>query len=495
MRNISFNVNDRTDLLPGFVQHSVGAGRANELLRKAALSQLDYVHKYCGFRYVRFHGLLSDDMGVYFEDSSGDPVLNFQYIDMVYDEIIKIGMKPFVELSFMPDALASGSKTVFWWKGNVTPPKDYSKWHFLIKELTGHWIRRYGPDEVRTWYFEVWNEPNHPAFFSSDINEYFRLYAETAKAVKSVDSALRVGGPATAGNAWVKELISFCIDNSVPLDFISTHHYSTVATFDEYGTKQIFLSKTPDSIAQAVRRVKNQILESPMPDLPLFYTEWSTSPSSRDPVHDSYIEAPFILYNLKRIGNCADSMSYWTFTDIFEEGGIARKPFHGGFGLLNMQSIKKSAFYAYRYFAELGKQQLECDDSDSFVCIKPNGDVQVLLWNYKLPEQNKPNSEYFSADLPPEKSDPVRISVNGLPQGDYTVKCYRTGYGICDPYTEYIKKGMNDCTDYQCVDSLKTDSDMPLFSEFSTKVEVDGLLTINTDTNMYDCILYKIIKN
>ena len=160
-----------------------------------------------------------------------------------------------------------------------------------------------------------------------------------------------------------------------------------------------------------------------------------------------------------------------------------------------MQSIKKSAYYAYRYFAELGKQQLACDDSDSFVCVKPNGDVQVLLWNYTLPEQDKPNSEFFSADLPAEKADKVNVTLSGLTAGNYAVKCYRTGYGICDPYTEYIKKGMADSTDYQCVDELKENSDMPLFSENKYEVGSDGILSFDVDTNMYDCILFTISKN
>jgi len=118
------------------------------------------------------HGLLTDDMAVYKEDREGNPVYNYQYVDVLYDYILEIGMKPFVELGFMPGYLASGEQTIFWWKGNVTPPNNYRKWENLVRNLVQHWTDRYGEDEVRTWYFEVWNEPNlTPGFFTGTQEE------------------------------------------------------------------------------------------------------------------------------------------------------------------------------------------------------------------------------------------------------------------------------------------------------------------------------------
>ncbi len=155
----------------------IGAGRANEGLRADWQQQLAYVKKECGFKYIRMHGLLTDDMGVYKEDKNGNPEYNYMYVDVLFDYLQSIGMKPFVELGFMPSALASGDKTIFWWKGNVTPPKDYDKWGALIRNLTQHFTERYGADEVKTWYFEVWNEPNlSPGFWTGTQEEYFKLY-------------------------------------------------------------------------------------------------------------------------------------------------------------------------------------------------------------------------------------------------------------------------------------------------------------------------------
>jgi xylan 1,4-beta-xylosidase len=198
-RTIDVSFNKKQGSLKTAFNECVGAGRANEGLRADWQQQLKLVKEELGFRYIRMHGLLHDDMGVYFEDKSGNPIYNWQYIDALYDFLLSIKVKPFVELSFMPQALASGEKTVFWWKANVTPPKSYEKWAGLIEALTNHFTERYGKEEVKTWYFEVWNEPNHPAFWSSDMNEYFKLYDYTAKAVKRVCSEYRIGGPATAG--------------------------------------------------------------------------------------------------------------------------------------------------------------------------------------------------------------------------------------------------------------------------------------------------------
>src|SRR5919199_712506 len=169
-------------------------------------------------------------------------------------------MKPFVEFGFMPQALASGDKTVFWWKGNITPPKDYGKWEGLVRALVEHWTARYGADEVREWYFEVWNEPNLDAFWSGSQAEYFKLYETTARAVKSVSPEYRVGGPATAGRAWIAETINFAAQRGVPLDFITTHDYGVEGRgFDEGGVQQLYLDARPDAIIGGVREVRSEI--------------------------------------------------------------------------------------------------------------------------------------------------------------------------------------------------------------------------------------------
>ena len=424
-----------------FFREVVGAGRAAEGLRADWQRDLAIAHRECGFKYVRFHGLLQDEMGVYSEDRQGQPVYNFQYIDALYDSILSIGMKPFVELSFMPQALASGSKTVFWWKGNITPPKDYDKWERLIQALVQHWVVRYGADEVKQWYFEVWNEPNLGSFWSGAQAEYFKLYEVTARAIKNVLPALRVGGPATAGNGWVSETINFATQHHVALDFITTHDYGVKGVgFDENGVQQLYLVTDPDAIIGGVRGSHAQIKSSAMPHLPLHYTEWSTSYSPRDPVHDSYVSAPYILSKLKGTEGVADSMSYWTFTDIFEEGGPVPSPFHGGFGLLNFQGLRKPAFYAYQFLNQLGDEELTGGDADSWACRSAHG-VQILFWNFTPPVTKESNQKLFKRDLPAGNLGQVRVTIAGLPAGSYQMKVYRVGYQVNDVFADYLKLG------------------------------------------------------
>jgi len=442
MRSITVDLKNEAGKLSQSFRHCVGAGRANEGLRADWQQQLRQAKKACGFEYIRMHGLLTDDMAVYREEK-GKPVYNGQYVDPLYDFLVEIKVRPFVELGFMPEALASGRKTIFWWRGNVTPPKDYGKWGELIEALTRHWVERYGLNEVKKWYFEVWNEPNLDGFWAGTQEEYFKLYDYAAKAIKRVSKDLRVGGPATAGNGWVPETIAHCLSNGTPLDFITTHTYGVdVGFLDEFGGRGTALSRNPDSIIGDVRSVRQQIEDSKMPKLPLHYTEWSASYTPADPVHDSYVSAAYILDKLNGTIDNADSMSYWTFTDIFEEAGPRMTPFHGGFGLINNQGIEKPAFRAYEYLNKLGPTRLKCDDKSAIVTKDAKGGVQALFWSFAntLPEKTN-NQDYYIKDNKPKSLGDVEMAIDGLVPGKYKVSVYQVGYRINDPYAEYFDLG------------------------------------------------------
>ena len=461
-----------------FPQLVVGAGRAAEGLRADWQRDLRLVHQECGFEYVRFHGLLQDEMGVYSEDRNGKPVYNFQYVDAVYDSILNAAMRPFVEFGFMPGRLASGNKTIFWWKGNITPPRDYAKWEALIRALVQHWTDRYGQAEVRRWLFEVWNEPNlKDAFWSGDQAEYFKLYDVTVRAIKSVSADYRVGGPATAGRAWVPEMIAHAVQARVPLDFITTHDYGVNGRgLDAEGNQQLFLDPSLDAIYSGVRTVRSQIKASELPNLPLHYTEWSTSYSPRDPVHDAYISAAYIVSRLKRSEGHADSMSYWTFTDIFEENGPVPSPFHGGFGLINFQGLRKPSFYAYQFLNRLGNEELVSGDSDSWA-TRGNGGVQLLFWNYTPPKSDESDQVYFKRDLPAKDLGSVRVSVSGVPSGKYTMSLYRVGYRINDVYTDYLMMGSPATLTREQVRELADKNDGKAVSTISVDVSSTGIFS------------------
>ncbi len=471
-RTIDVDVNQVKGPLNRMFNECVGAGRANEGLRADWQQQLAYVKKECGFRYIRMHGLLTDDMAVYKEDRDGNPQYSYMYVDALFDYLQSIGMKPFVELSFMPAALASGDRTIFWWKGNVTPPKDYDKWADLIRNLTQHWTERYGADEVKTWYFEVWNEPNlSPGFWTGTQEDYFKLYAYAAKAVKSVNPAYRVGGPATAGAAWEPELIDFCKKNDVPLDFISTHAYGVNQGYlDEFGQSGTVLAKDTMALSGDVLNSRKEISESPMPDLELHYTEWSSSYTPADPLHDSYHEAPYILQKIKQVDDAAQSMSYWVFTDIFEEPGPRFTPFHGGFGLLTIQGINKPAFYAYQFMNRLGDTELVNDDSTSWASKDADGNIQVLAWDYTYTlEEGINNQQYYVRDLPAKSKGKLKINLANVPAGTYALEIYKVGYRCNDAFTTYLDLGKPSQLSKKQVEEMKRQNDgAPVAKEIVT---------------------------
>jgi xylan 1,4-beta-xylosidase len=441
VRTISADITKIKGTTNRFFSKCVGAGRANEGLRADWQQQLAQTKKECGFEFIRFHGLLHDDMGVYTEDAKGNPIYNWFYIDLVYDYILSIGMKPFVELTFMPNALASGEKTIFWWKGNITPPKSYEKYSNLIFELTQHFTERYGKAEVKSWRFEVWNEPNLDFFFAGSQEEYFKLYAETVKAIKKVSPEYLVGGPATAGVAWIPQQLDYCKKNNVPIDFIATHTYGVDGFLDELGTQQLRMIKDSSVVVKDVAKVRRQIDSTAYKGLEMNMTEWNSSYSPRDPVHDTYQNAAYVAYVLKNTEKSNTSMSYWTFTDIFEEPGAPVSPFHGGFGLLTREGLKKPSYYVYQFLNKLGEKEIVNTDKNSWITKDNKGNIKLLVYDFDLPNQGQESNQvYYKKILPPKNQHPLQLQLAGM-NGNYKMIVTRVGYDVNDVYTTYAKAG------------------------------------------------------
>jgi xylan 1,4-beta-xylosidase len=419
---------------------SVGSDYPGTLRREDSLAQLEIAREELGFRYIRFHAIFHDDMNVYSE-VDGRPVYDFSRIDALYDRLLGMGIKPFVELGFTPDAMKTSELTIFYWKGNTSHPVP-EKWDGLVDAFVRHMIARYGAEEVRTWYFEVWNEPNLDGFWErADQAAYFDLYARSARVIKAIDPALRVGGPSTAGAAWVPELLAFAAEEGVPVDFVTTHTYGVEGGFlDEKGEGDNKLLATPDAIIADVRRVRQQIEASGTPGLPLFFTEWSTSYNPRDPVHDSHLSASYILSKVRQAEGVAQGMSYWTYSDLFEEPGPQTRPFDGGFGLMTPQGLRKASWFAYKYLNRLGDRELPGADDQSIVALDGRT-LQVLAWHYEAPDQRVSNRPYFRAVLPSREIEPLTVAAQGLAPGRYRAEIRRVGFRSNDAYTAYLEMG------------------------------------------------------
>lgn len=401
--------------LKHYWSNCVGAGRAREGLRADWQRQLTEAKRACGFRYLRFHGLLGDEMGIYHVDN-GEEHYHWQYVDQLFDFLLSIDVRPFVEFGFMPTDLASGSTTMFWWRGNVTPPRDFDAWGRLLAEAVRHWEERYGREEVRKWYFEIWNEPNLYFFWDGTRSEYFQLYKKGVQAIKGVDEKLRVGGPATSNfvpderfdgetedvtkhrthlvedlqslqwhGVWVKEFLDYAAQHDLSVDFVSVHPYPTDFALDgqqESGGEMKGRTRYVRALEDDICWLKKTVAQSAFPEAEIHLTEWSSSPSSRDYSHDFLPEASFIIRsNLANIGK-VDSLSYWVFTDIFEEEGPAPEDFHGGFGLLNLQNIKKPAFHAYRMLNELGEELISYGE-EWIITRSKEGKFRILACNFE----------------------------------------------------------------------------------------------------------------
>ena len=409
--HLTANAKGSSKPLIHFWSKVVGAGRANEGLRSTWQEELEMGRKYDGFQYVRFHGIFQDDMFVYREDEHGNPIYNFQYVDDLYDRMLAKGVRPFVELSFSPEPLSPVHNTTFWWRADGSPPSDYSKWGNLVQAFVKHCIDRYGIDEVRQWYFEVWNEPNlYQSFFRGGSQEkYFELYKITAQTIKTIDSQLRIGGPATSnfnmdGDAikkaqatgkpfdplsipwrpvWIEDFLRYCHDNNLPVDFVSTHPYPQDFAIDEPGRpKGKGFRRSIDSTRDDLHTMRKMIDASPYPKAEIHLTEWNSSPSPVDHSHDSLAAATFVAKtNLESIG-LVDSLSYWTFTDVFEENRKIDSIFHGGFGLINYQEIPKPAFHAYRFMNELGDELLAQTPGGVVSRDSKTGYITAVFYNY-----------------------------------------------------------------------------------------------------------------
>jgi xylan 1,4-beta-xylosidase len=391
------NMEHAATAFPHFWEHTVGSCHATMALRADWQKQLTRCHMELGFSHVRFHGLLCDDMGTLVNENN-QFVYSFFNADQVCDFLLSIGMRPFMELSFMPTALASGVDIVFHYKGNVTPPRDFDEWEALIYKLVQHWVTRYGIEEVSNWFFEIWNEPNLKAFWTGTQADYFRLYRHAANAIKRVDHRLAVGGPATADNAWIPEFLDFCKINDVAADFVSTHHYPT----DDFGKPgDDTITQLSDS-RRSVLREEVAKVRSQAGNLPVYYTEWCTSSNPFDDLHDLPYAAAFIIKTVMEAQGYVNGYSYWTFSDIFEENYFASVPFHGGFGLLNIYGIPKPVYRAFHLLRGIGENILPVDGShetvDVWVTQRP-GITKILITNWALPRH-------------PIKTELVRVQLN-----------------------------------------------------------------------------------
>lgn len=401
-------------------QFGIGNDHAYTLTRKDVCEYLKFVKKELGFKFLRFHGIFDDDMHIY-QRLSDFPLfskmakankiveINFKQVGVVLDNILNAGFKPYIELSFMPSALASKNVLGFHYKNNITPPKSYKKWADFIKQFIIFLIERYGLTEIKKWYFEVWNEPDiQVIFFRGTKDEYFKLYKATVNAIKSISKDIKVGGPSTSGCVWIEDFIKFCEEENLPYDFISTHHYPGDGFGNNFGPERFkeikekinYMAKNGGRISTAMRDFffhpteyvkypkdilteKDKKLRALVPNKPIYISEWNVLAVYAAPIHDEKMAASFIIKTALDTKNILDGHMFWCLSDYFEEQFLINKPFHGGFGILNNNGIPKPNFYAFKILNMLYKNRFDVNcDKIKCSCFKKENKLQILLYEF-----------------------------------------------------------------------------------------------------------------
>lgn len=378
------------------VDYCIGTGRMGLALTQEYQEQLKLVQDEIGFQYIRGHGLFCDDMAIYQEyEENGikKAEYNFTYLDRVMDSYKSVGLRPFLELGFMPKKMAKGTQTIFYWEGNTTPPKDYDRWCHMVQALLKHLIERYGREEVLLWPIEVWNEPNLCGFWeNADMQEYFRLFHRTFEAVKEIDERFRVGGPAVCGGTdeiWIRSFMEYCHEHKIPVDFVTRHHY-TIEQPEETGHYAYSKLMQPEEGFANLKTTRDIIDSFPeYQGLPIHITEFNTSYTPRGVIHDTNLNAACTALQLSRLGDVNESYSYWTFGDVFEEMGVPFTPFYGGFGLVAAGGIPKPTFWTFVYFKKLKDSQGQCvyKDDNMVLLQSTDGNYLGVAWNIVLHSQ------------------------------------------------------------------------------------------------------------
>ena len=441
-------------------------GRASEGLRLSVQRHIREVQREISFNYIRFHGIFSDEMMIYNINEEGKVSYNWTYVDELFDFFMEINIKPFIGLGFMPSELKRSDETVYWWKGNISPPKNINLWTDLVKEFVKHCINRYGIEEVKTWYFEVWNEPElEYVFWAGTKEEYFQFFKDTVLAVKSIAKELKISGPAVSpgiimNSTWLVDFLKYTKKNNITLDFISAHIYPEyIPTEETHEVEELLKQERQNQISieestiyhdkdhtqTTIRYIndKSQEILGLIPEIHI--TEWNTSSQFGNLIHDTVYVSSYITKNILDSIGKVESLGYWALTDIFEENKLGVSHFHGGFGLINKDGLKKPSYYAYYLLNKLGNTIIE--QRDGYIVTRNNEDIQILVYNFAYFDKLFLSGDTSALDhkeryniFEKVPSREINLDILGL-NGNYKIRKYKLNQDNGSVYDEWVGLG------------------------------------------------------
>ncbi|MDQ6422934.1 helix-turn-helix domain-containing protein [Paenibacillus sp. LHD-117] len=443
-------------------------GKAKEGLHADVQEQLRFVQQTSPFRYIRFHGIFDDDMMVYQENAEGEPAINFRFVDQLFDFLLSIGLKPFVELGFMPSELAADkSKTIFYRKSCVSPPKSLDKWCLLMDRFVRHCMNRYGAEEVESWRFEFWNEPELEVFWPGTREQYFEFYSRTYRTFKAISPALLIGAPGRIMSMQSEELLlaffEFCRRESCLPDFIPLHFYphesiSVMADkerldrwlklepfrilMEEFGQ----VSPNPDYLRDSLTKELALLKEQGFGDAEVYLTEWNSTAYHRELTNDTLYKAAYIVKNIVDNLDRIDGFGYWVLSDNIEETPASSQLYHGGLGLIAQYGIPKAAMSAYELLAKLGDRLVA--RGERYIVTAGRGGYQVLAFNYchfddlyALGDISFIDATNRYNGFKDGKTVRLRLALTGLAAGRYRMAVHEVGRKQGSSYDRWTELG------------------------------------------------------
>jgi xylan 1,4-beta-xylosidase len=419
-------------------KQTTSIGKAKHILFSGNQEMLRVLQKEIGFNYIKFHGLLDDDMMVYSEALDGTIELSFTYIDMVFDFLLSINLKPLMQLSFMPKALAQNShRTMFYRESIISLPKNMNKWNYLIEKLVLHLQTRYGTKEVESWPFCLWNEPDSPTtmFGFENKEEFFKFYKETYFTVKKCNPNIIFGSPSFMYSSlevgeWVKDFMDFCTENGCVPKFFNFHFYPI--TLEENPSpsleksSQLVLDKSENALKEHLMKILKNIKVNNWNVNHLYMTEWNSSISHRELLNDTAFSSAYITKNILENYDDIDSFGYWVLSDFIEEVKMVGELFHGGLGLFTYNGLKKSQFYAFTLLSKLGSHLIA--RGDSYFITKEKDSFKVMLYNYQHYSDLYASGELFDmtftnryTPFPNPKIKKILLPFAELENGEYII--------------------------------------------------------------------------
>lgn len=351
------------------------------------------------YKQVKFHGILSDEMMVYTEKPDGTPHYSFTLVDKVIDFLLSVKLRPYMQLSFMPIALAKDpSKLIDMWHYNTSPPKSLKKWEDLILAFTSHLVDRYGINEVNSWFFCVWNEPDASieSFGWETPEEFYEFYAITFRAVKSILPDAKFGTPSlllrpSSEHRWALDFFRYSEREHCLADFLNIHYYDndfSSATFTlqesfslENLAKPCPLNEDPFAFTKFINGIKQDQRTLNIDNFPIYLTEWNLTVSQRDLINDTCFKSCYLAKNLLENYDRLESYGYWVLSDFIEELSLSSELYHGGLGMFTYNGIPKAHYNVFRFMSKL-KDTLIAKGKGYFV-TKAAHKMVMILYNYE----------------------------------------------------------------------------------------------------------------